>query len=100
MITFEQVKANPQIHQFIKQSAEYLKDIGYTDHGFRHVGIVADRAGKIARNLKFNKIDTESSKIAGYCHDMGNFLGRTYHHYWGGLLFHQVFNQDDDIKQV
>ena len=100
MITFEQVKANPQIHQFIKQSAEYLQDMGYTDHGFRHVGIVADRAGKIARNLKFNKLDTESTKIAGYCHDMGNFLGRSYHHYWGGMLFHQVFNQDGEIKQV
>lgn len=100
MITFEEVKNNPQIHQFIKQSADYLKDIGYTDHGFRHVGIVADRAGKIARDLKFNKMETESSKIAGYCHDMGNFLGRTYHHYWAGLLFHQVFNKDEDVKQV
>ncbi len=100
MITFEQVKANPQIQQFIKQSAGYLKDIGYTDHGFRHVGIVADRAGKIARNLKFSKVDTENSKIAGYCHDMGNFLGRTYHHYWAGLLFHQVFGNNKDVKQV
>jgi len=29
--------------------------------------------------------------MAAWCHDMGNFLGRTQHHYWGGLLFTQVF---------
>ena len=100
MLTFDQIKDNPQIHEFIRQSAEYLKQIGYTDHGFRHVGIVADRAAKIAREVKLSKEDVESARIAGYCHDMGNFLGRTYHHYWGGILFHQVFAGNENIRQV
>ena len=100
MLKFEDVKNNKQIEQFVKKSASYLKKLGYTDHGFRHVNIVSDRAGKVARKLKFPTKDIESSKIAGYCHDMGNFLGRTYHHYWGGMLFHQVFNNDKDIVQV
>ncbi len=100
MITYNEVKINPQINLFIKKSADYLKNIGYTDHGFRHVGIVADRASKISRILKFNKLDAESAKIAGYCHDLGNFLGRTNHHYWGALLFHQVYAGDLNINQV
>jgi len=100
MLNFEEVKTNPQINEFIKRSGEYLKINGFTDHGFRHVGITADRAGKIARKLRFNKQDLESSIIAGYCHDMGNFLGRTYHHYWGAQLFHQVFNENKNISQI
>lgn len=100
MITYDEVKINPQINQFIKRSADYLKGLGYNDHGFRHVGIVADRAGKISRMLKFSKMDIESAKIAGYCHDLGNFLGRSYHHYWGALLFHQVYAGDLNINQV
>lgn len=100
MLTFKEVKNNQQISEFIKRSGEYLKDLGYTDHGFRHVTIVADRAAKIARDLKFSAHDQESTRIAGYCHDMGNFLGRSHHHYWGGLLFHQVFSQTADVEQV
>lgn len=100
MLTFDNIKKNPQIHEFIEKSAESLKIQGYTDHGFRHVGIVSDRAGKIARNLKFNETDTESVKIAGYCHDMGNFLGRSAHHYWGAMLFHQIFHGDLDVEQI
>lgn len=100
MLSFEEVKNNKQVHKFVKKSGEYLKQLGYTDHSFRHVGIVADRAGKVARKLDFSKQDIESSKIAGYCHDMGNFLGRTFHHYWGAQLFHQVFGNDQNISQV
>lgn len=100
MLTFEDVKNNIQVHEFIKKSAEYLKELGYTDHGFRHVGIVSDRAAKIARNLKFTNEETESAKIAGYCHDMGNFLGRTQHHYWGAMLFHQIFQGDNFVDQI
>jgi metal-dependent HD superfamily phosphatase/phosphodiesterase len=100
MLEFEEVKNNKQIHEFVKKSGEYLKQLGYTDHGFRHVGIVSDRAGKVARKLNFSKQDVENSRIAGYCHDMGNFLGRTYHHYWGAQLFHQVFAGDKNIFQA
>ncbi|MBU1037223.1 HD domain-containing protein [Patescibacteria group bacterium] len=100
MLTFQQIKENKQIHEFIRRSAIYLKEIDYNDHGFRHVGIVSDRAGKIARTLKFNKQATESVKIAGYCHDMGNFLGRSFHHYWGAMLFHQLFGGESSIGQT
>lgn len=100
MLTFEEIKKNPQIAEFIKRSGEYLKNVGYTDHGFRHVNIVADRSAKIARDLKFSLADQESAKIVGYCHDMGNFLGRSHHHYWGGLLFHQLYGSDANLHQV
>ena len=39
--------------------------------------------------------------ISGYCHDMGNFLGREQHHYWAALLFSQVFlNEIENTNDV
>jgi len=38
--------------------------------------------------------------IAAFCHDMGNFITRDYHHYFGALLFHQVFHNDFTPKEL
>ena len=91
MLSFEQVKNNKQIKNFIEKTSQYLKLVGFTDHGFRHLGIVSDRAQKIAERVGLSKREQELSAIAGHCHDMGNFMGRTFHHYWGAMLFSQVF---------
>jgi metal-dependent HD superfamily phosphatase/phosphodiesterase len=96
MLTFKQVKENKFIQNFIREASEHLKLVGFTDHGFRHVGIVADRARMIAKSIGLSQREQELSAMAGYCHDMGNCLGRTYHHYWGAMLFSQVFLQAAD----
>lgn len=91
-LTLVEIKQNPQINQFLKATDEKLRAMGYTDHGKRHANIVADRAQMIARKIGLTEVEIEYCGIAGYCHDMGNFLGRELHHHWGSLLFHQVFH--------
>ena len=91
MINLKEIKENKNINQFIKQTEIYLDGLGYTDHGQRHINIVSDRARKIAKTLKLSKREEELASIAGYCHDMGNFLGRTEHQFWSALLFSQVY---------
>jgi len=92
-LTLKEVKENIFIEQFIKSTYFYLKEIGYTDHGFRHANIVSDRAQSIARKVGLSKKEQEFCGIAGYCHDMGNFMGRSRHHYWAALLFSQIFRE-------
>lgn len=94
-LTLKEIKENPYIEEFIKNTYSYLKELGFTDHGFRHTNIVADRAKSAAKKIGMNKKDQELCAIAGYCHDMGNFLGRTYHHYWSALLFSQLYREKD-----
>ena len=94
MISLNQVKKNLQILEFIKQSDKSLAAAGYTEHSLSHAKIVAARARTIAHEIGFSKREQELSAIAGFCHDMGNFLSRSHHHYFGALLFHQIFNQD------
>lgn len=94
MLTLSQIKQNPHIISFIKQTEIFLQGLSYTDHGFRHSNLVADRARTIALNISLNKKDGELAAIAGFCHDMGNFLGRSYHNYLGAMLFFQIFKND------
>jgi len=90
-LTLSEVKNNPQIINFIQQTEKYLNALGYTDHGFRHLDIVVERAIQIAKSIGLPQRQGELAAIAGYCHDMGNFLGRSQHHYWAAMLFSQVF---------
>ncbi len=92
MLKLEQIKNNPQISEFIKQSQASMKALDYTEHGFRHAKLVATRSRQLAKDVGLSSRIQELSAIAGYCQDMGNFIGRTRHHYWGSLLFHQVFS--------
>jgi metal-dependent HD superfamily phosphatase/phosphodiesterase len=90
-LTLDAVKSNPAINAFIDQTEKYLESLGFTDHGRRHVGIVSDRARMLAKQIGLSVKDQELTSIAAYCHDMGNFLGRTQHHYWSAFLFSQTF---------
>jgi hypothetical protein len=100
-LTLDLVKQNTKIKNFINQTDKYLGALGFTDHGSRHINIVADRARSIAKKIGLSANDQELCAIAGYCHDMGNFLGRTQHHYWASFLFSQVFlNEVDDTDDV
>lgn len=100
MIILNQVKKNTQILEFIKSTEKILVDLSYTDHGLRHSKIVAERARTIAKEIGLSQKEEESAAIAGFCHDMGNFVSRTYHNYFGSLLFHQVFKDNFEPKEM
>ncbi|MDD3647570.1 MAG: HD domain-containing protein [Candidatus Dojkabacteria bacterium] len=98
-LTLSNIKQDPQVELFIIETDRKLNAMSYTDHGKRHAHVTSDRAMMIARKAGFDEKEIEYSGIAGYCHDMGNFLDRNQHHYWASLLFHQVFNsQTDDYE--
>ncbi len=100
MLTLEKVKQHPGIKECIKKSDYYLNQLGFTDHGPRHINVVSDRAKSLAKNIGLNIREQELSAIAGYCHDMGNFLQRSEHCFAGAMLFSQFFSQDDNLPEV
>lgn len=100
MITLSQVKKNPHILEFIKKTEETSVALSYTDHGLRHSNLVATRARAIAKEVGSSEKDGELSAVAGFCHDMGNFLSRSQHNYFGALLFRQVFSNDLGPKEL
>jgi len=100
MLTIEQVKQNPYILEFINQTERAMEALFYTNHGLRHCNLVSERAQKIAKELGLPEKDQEYAAIAGFCHDMGNFLSRTFHNYLAPLVFQQVFANQMDPEQL
>ena len=93
MDNFTIVKNNPQVLEFLRQTRQALKNHAYTDHGIDHAELVAARARSIARQIGLSDNEQELSAMAGFCHDMANFLSRKLHHYLGAMLFQQIFGQ-------
>ncbi|MDR3253672.1 MAG: HD domain-containing protein, partial [Endomicrobium sp.] len=78
-ITLEDVKKNPIVNVFIKSANDYLGTIGYTEHGIRHVSLVASISENILLYLEYPKRIQELAGIAGYMHDIGNVVNRKNH---------------------
>lgn len=100
LITLEDIKKHPQVLECVAESDRALGALGYTDHGLRHLNLTADRAKYIAKAIGLSEREIELAAIAGFCHDFGNFMGRTEHHYWSALLFHQIFQNDFSAKEL
>jgi len=78
-ITFEKVKNNVITNHFIEAANEYLGVVGYTEHGFRHVTLVASVAHNLLASLAYPDPLPELASIAGYMHDVGNVINRQDH---------------------
>jgi len=100
MITLDDVKKNPQILEFINQTEQAMEALRYTNHGLRHSNLVSQRAMEIASAIGLPKREGELAAMAGFCHDMGNFLTRTFHHFFGAQLFSQVFMGKCEPKEL
>ena len=63
---------------------------GYTEHSYRHLGIVSKRAGDILEDLGYDKRTVELTRIAGYMHDIGNSVNRVDHAHSGAILSYNI----------
>lgn len=90
MITLEDIKKNPEVQQLILGSQEELNALGYTEHSFRHIGIVSNRAGELLKTLGYDERRVELARIAGYLHDIGNCVNRVDHAHSGAILAYQI----------
>ena len=63
---------------------------GYTEHSYRHLEIVSERAGNILKNLGFDERTVELTRIAGYMHDIGNCVNRVDHAHSGAILSYNI----------
>ncbi|MDR1122886.1 MAG: HD domain-containing protein [Endomicrobium sp.] len=85
-ITLEEVKKNSIVNVFVKSANEYLGSLGYTEHGVRHVRLVASIAENVLLYLDYPKRIQELAGIAGYIHDIGNVVNRQDHGQSAALL--------------
>jgi len=103
-LTLEALRNDPEINAYISQANRNLGVLGFTEHGFRHVGLVANIARNVMRLLAYDARQQELAAIAGYTHDIGNVISRHGHASTGALLARPILLRlgmtPDDIAIV
>src|SRR3954454_15598955 len=84
--SLDEIKEDSEVQAYIRQANKNLAAAGYTEHGFRHVGLVANIARNVLRLLGYTPREQELAAIAGYLHDIGNVISRSGHSVSGALL--------------
>jgi len=92
-IHVEQIKKLPMVKTFIEIGNQHLGSMGFTEHSFRHAGLVSNISSNILERLGYPKRDSELVAIAGYLHDIGNVITRYNHGQSGAYLALQVLQE-------
>lgn len=104
LITLAQVKESEKAAVFIEKADASLKAIGYTEHGYAHVGTAADRAARVLEALGRPAREIELARIAGYLHDIGNLVNRNDHAHTGAVLAGRILEdmgmQPDETADI
>ena len=93
MLTYNDIKGNEEIKTYIKKADESLNALGYTEHSFAHVGLVAKRAGEILEALGYDDRSVELVKIATHLHDIGNIVNRKEHSQSGAIIAFRILDK-------
>src|SRR5437588_12452449 len=93
VVNLPQVKSHPAVKTFIRLADDYLGELGATGHGFRHAKIVARDARNLLKGLGYEKRVSERAAIAGYLHDMGNFISRGGHPQSGAAISYHILGE-------
>ncbi len=93
MITLDDVKKNEEVQALIEGTQKQLNVLGFTEHSYRHIGIVSKRAADILETFGYPQERIELAKIAGYLHDIGNCVNRNDHAQSGAILAYQILKE-------
>ncbi len=92
-MTYEELKKNEALRAYIERADHCMKEMGYTEHGFGHVGKVAEVAGNILKDLGYDQKKIELVKISAYLHDIGNLVNRADHSQSGAIMAFRILNE-------
>ena len=103
-MTYQEIKKNEEINTYIRQADLALSALGFTEHSFAHVTLVAEKAGYILQTLVYPERTVELVKIAGYLHDIGNLVNRVEHSQSGAIMAFRILDHlnfpPDEIGQI
>jgi len=93
LISLKEVRSNPKIRKLIEGANEVMKAMGYTEHGLRHVGVVASITRYILDHQNLPAREIELAQIAAHMHDIGNVISRLNHPMHGAAMAFTILNE-------
>ncbi|MBE7016809.1 MAG: HD domain-containing protein [Ruminococcaceae bacterium] len=104
MLRFEDIKNSETIKTYIRKADESLIALGFTEHSFAHVGLVARNCKMILSELGYSEREQEIGCIASYLHDIGNLVNRVEHSQSGAIMAFRILNEKkmaaDEIAEI
>lgn len=97
---FKLIQENEIINTWLRNSYYITKEMMLTEHGLKHAEFVSNRALEISKNIGLSNKNQDLVLASSYTHDIGNFLSRTYHHYFGSMLLFDILKDKVDIKDL
>lgn len=92
-MNYDQVRSDPAVRTYIERADMTLEALGYTEHSFAHVTLVAERAASILQTLAYPERTVELAKIAGFLHDIGNVINRIDHGQSGAVMAFRILDR-------
>ncbi|MBQ8514835.1 MAG: HD domain-containing protein [Ruminococcus sp.] len=92
-VTYEYIRRNPDIMEYIRRADQSLKAIGYTEHSFAHAEKTAHTAAMILESTGYDERTVELAKIAGFLHDIGNVINRVDHAQSGAVMAFRILDR-------
>jgi metal-dependent HD superfamily phosphatase/phosphodiesterase len=102
--TYRDLMEDKKILYYISRSDYFLKEMGYTDHGIKHAGWVAEKARFVLLETVGDWRKAELAGIAGLLHDIGHVISRHDHAQNGAILAYSLLKEkgffDDDLTEI
>ena len=76
---FNRVKKDHDIAVYIEEQNKSMHAMGFTEHSFAHIGVVADRTAYILDTLGLDDHTIDLALTAAWMHDLGNVINRVDH---------------------
>ncbi len=83
---FNRVKHDHDINVYIEEQNKSMHAMGFTEHSFAHIGVVADRTAYILDTLGMDDHTIDLALTAAWMHDLGNVINRADHSQSGALM--------------
>ncbi|RYG44540.1 phosphohydrolase, partial [bacterium] len=85
-------KNDPKVRSLIEGANAVMRAMGYTEHGHRHVGVVAGVTRYILESVGSTPREIELGMIAAHLHDIGNVISRLHHPMHGGAMAFKILD--------